>query len=119
MKIRIKGNSIRYRLNRNDVKQLTSKGYLAEHTLIGNQVLTYSARSNLQANDLSATFEENTITLHVPAEFLEEWNDNDVVGISSVDQPEQLYLLLEKDFVCLDETSEDQSDQYDNPKMSQ
>jgi hypothetical protein len=26
-----------------------------------------------------------------------------------------LYLLVEKDFVCLDETSEDQSDNYENP----
>jgi len=26
-----------------------------------------------------------------------------------------LKLLLEKDFVCLDDTDEDQSDQYDNP----
>jgi hypothetical protein len=29
----------------------------------------------------------------------------------------ELFLLLEKDFVCLDETIEDQSDNYPNPLM--
>jgi hypothetical protein len=28
---------------------------------------------------------------------------------------EKLYLLIEKDFKCLDNTNEDQSDMYDNP----
>ena len=30
----------------------------------------------------------------------------------------QLFLLIEKDFVCLDETIEDQSDNYENPSKT-
>jgi len=30
----------------------------------------------------------------------------------------QLHLLLEKDFVCLDNTAEDQSDNYPNPNKA-
>jgi len=41
-----------------------------------------------------------------------------VVGFNAkmpVAENGSLYLLLEKDFVCLDETTEDQNDNYENP----
>jgi len=35
-----------------------------------------------------------------------------------VSETETLYLLLEKDFVCLDETHEDQADNFENPNKT-
>jgi hypothetical protein len=35
-----------------------------------------------------------------------------------VSENDTLYLLLEKDFVCLDETMESQNDHYENPNKT-
>jgi len=41
----------------------------------------------------------------------------DKVGFENADG--KLHLLVEKDFVCLDEVAEDQSDNYPNPLAKQ
>jgi hypothetical protein len=44
--------------------------------------------------------------------------DTDVIGFDNtidMDNGRKLFLLIEKDFVCLDHTLEDQSDNYENP----
>ena len=48
------------------------------------------------------------------------WANSDRVGLQHTNLMEngkELFLLVEKDFVCLDETIEDQSDNYPNPWM--
>ena len=48
------------------------------------------------------------------------WKKSDRVGFQhtmALEKGKELFLLLEKDFVCLDETIEDQSDNYPNPLM--
>lgn len=37
----------------------------------------------------------------------------------TLDDGQKLNLTLEKDFVCLDERSEDQSDNYPNPRLEE
>lgn len=121
MKLRIKGNSIRFRLNKSDVKKLAAEGYLEEHTHFGNAVFTYAIDAALDAGDMSASLEHNRIILHVPDEFLKDWPGNDKVGMKSfidLKNGESLSLLIEKDFVCLDDTEEDQSDNYANPNAA-
>ena len=49
------------------------------------------------------------------------WYANDIITFDNVlktSQENDLYLLLEKDFTCLDNTIEDQSDNYPNPKLA-
>ena len=87
MKIRIKSNSVRYRLTRNDVEHFSEAGYLADKVDFGRLSLIYALRLT-DDEQLSATFENNHGTLH---------------------------LLIEKDFICLDNVTEDQSDNYPNP----
>ena len=56
--------------------------------------------------------------MFIPSSLSNDWPANQVVGFNArmpVDNDETLYLLLEKDFVCLDHTDEDQSDNYENP----
>lgn len=121
MKLRIKGNSIRFRLNRTDVKKLSEGGFLEEHTHFGNAIFSYAADAALDASELSASLEHNRIVLHVPDEFLKGWDENDKVGMKSLvdlKNGQTLSLLIEKDFVCLDDTEEDQSDNYTNPNAA-
>ncbi len=56
--------------------------------------------------------------MFVPSALTNGWPQNNVVGFEAnmpLDENKSLYLLLEKDFVCLDHTNEDQSDNYENP----
>lgn len=112
MKIRIKGNSLRYRLTRTDVDTFTKSGYLEEQTNFGGDVLTYAIKSS-DANELSASFKNNSITLLMPVPMVKEWGDTDRVGFEK--RTPDFYLLVEKDFKCLDNVEEDQSDNYPNP----
>ena len=59
--------------------------------------------------------------MFIPASFLKDWPQNKVVGIETnmpVGENNNLYLLLEKDFVCLDKTTEDQGDNFENPNKT-
>ena len=114
MKIRIKGNSLRYRLTRSDVDEFSATGYIEETTDFGMQTLTYAIQQN-RLNNLSAMFENNKITLLIPENLVGEWRYTDRVGFEY--QYKGLYLLVEKDFKCLDEVLEDQSDNYPNPRL--
>ena len=112
MKIRIKGNSLRYRLTRTDIDTFTKNGYLEEQTNFGGDVLTYAIKSS-DTNELTASFKNNNITLLMPAPMVKEWADTDRVGFEK--RTNDFYLLVEKDFKCLDNVAEDQSDNYPNP----
>jgi hypothetical protein len=112
MKIRIKGNSLRYRLTKKDVDQFSANGYIEETTDFGIQTLTYALQKN-RLNNLSAMFEKNKITLFMPDIMAKEWTSTDIVGFDFEDNG--LFLLVEKDFKCLDNVAEDQSDNYPNP----
>jgi 3-methyladenine DNA glycosylase Mpg len=112
MKIRIKGNSLRYRLTKTDVDVFTKEGYLEEMTIFGEQMLTYALQRSV-TDDLTATFQNNKITLFMPDKMAEEWESTDRVGFEN--SKGALYLLIEKDFKCLDNVAEDQSDNYPNP----
>jgi hypothetical protein len=112
MKIRIKNNSIRYRLTRSDVAGLIKNGHLEDSVNFGLQKLVYDLQI-VNDYELSATFNNNTITLFMPKSMINELADTDKVGFESNTHP--LHLLVEKDFTCLDNVAEDQSDNYPNP----
>ena len=112
MKIRIKGNSLRYRLTKRDVEQFSKDGYLQEVTNFGTQQLIYALQKSDQ-DKITASFQNNKITLSMPAAMATEWEQTERVGFEGQDN--ELYLLIEKDFKCLDNVAEDQSDNYPNP----
>lgn len=112
MKIRIKGNSLRYRLTRTDMAQLAEEGHLEEEVDFGSQQLFYAMRV-VDDGQLSATYHENTIVLYVPKSVITEFVNTNKVGYEG--KHGNLHLLVEKDFTCLDNVAEDQSDNYPNP----
>lgn len=118
MKLRIKANSVRIRLTKTEVNKLATESYLQEVTVLPGQTFIYAIKSDDNATALTIAYENNILTMMVPKSFAANWHQNDMVGMDAwmqVNEKEKLYLLLEKDFVCLDETAEDQSDNYENP----
>jgi len=121
MKIRIKGNSIRYRLSKSEVKKFCDTGHIEESTSFGSNSLVYALQTKDEIAGLSAEFANNQITMFVPASFTRHWDENEITGMDTNCQlpgAGSLFLLLEKDFVCLDHTDEDQSDHYENPNKT-
>jgi hypothetical protein len=121
MKIRIKGDSVRYRLSKTDVDILTTQGFHKEETSFGTGTFAYALRRKEEGSTLTATYRDHTITVEIPAALLQGWAGNAVVGFDAhmpLEGNRTLYLLVEKDFKCLDDTTEDQSDNYDNPNQT-
>ncbi len=112
MKLRIKSNSIRYRLTRTDVDQLLKVGYLKDGVNFGDDELVYVLQTTVD-KQLSADFKNNIITLYMPTNMLIELANTDKIGFEHTEGA--LHLLVEKDFMCLDNVAEDQSDNYPNP----
>ena len=120
MKIRIRGNSVRFRLTKSEVKALCEKGFIEEKTDFDESSFSYSVRASEEHNELHASFLNGSVILFVPNTLLSDWGTNEKVGFYHTQNNSNgsvLSLTLEKDFVCMDETVEDQSDNYPNPKM--
>ncbi len=115
MKIRIKGNSLRYRLTKSDIEHFSQDGYIEETIYFGTQKLIYALQC-YQEEELTADFNDQKIVLYVPDYMAKEWTTTDRVGFENSNGA--LYLLIEKDFKCLDNVAEDQSDNYPNPLSS-
>ena len=119
MKIRIRANSLRFRLTRPEVETLCNTGSISETTAFAERDFVYIVRISDEAEDLKADFQDNCMTLYFPRTLALGWYDNEIVGFDSEMQlpnNDTLYLLLEKDFTCLTPRSEDESANYPNPK---
>lgn len=118
MKIRIKGNSVRLRLTKTEIDTFKATGFLKEETQFGTGTFFYALKRDESASELKANYSDNCITVLVPAAMHDEWTNSDVVGYENkyaTTASTSLFILIEKDFVCLDNTFEDQSDNYPNP----
>lgn len=118
MKIRIKGNSLRYRLTRPEVERLATTGSIEERINFGETALSY-ALCTTDGECLSASFRDNHITVYFPATLIDQWMHTDKVGFEERVSLQEgtLTLLVEKDYTCLDNVTEDQSDNYPNPLL--
>ncbi|RAJ12500.1 DUF7009 family protein [Arenibacter echinorum] len=120
MKIRIKGNSVRYRLTKTEVEAFCKVGFYEEQTEFKHHIFRYELRSRENISHLEADFKNDTIIMYLPEKDKMVWANSDRVGFKhtiAMGKGKELFLLLEKDFVCLDETIEDQSDNYPNPLL--
>ncbi len=120
MKIRIHGNSIRYRLSKTDITNFGIVGFVEEKTEFANGVsFHYRLEKKKNIENPEASFSGNRISIFVPEKLVTGWTTNDIVGFENrmeIGEGKSLLLLIEKDFVCLDPALEDQSDNYPNPK---
>lgn len=119
MKLRIQGNSIRFRLSQTEVRNL-GEGIHCIGNLdfpSGNRL---SYRLSIGAK-LVCDFSDNLITISLPETAVKAWATTDQVGIKgelNLENGDKLSILVEKDFQCLTERAEDESDLFPNPKES-
>jgi hypothetical protein len=118
MKIRIKGNSLRMRLTKSEVAKFKNDGLILEQTHALGGVFNYTLLKSAETEFLQATWTGSGFEVAVPEWQAQQWTDSEEVGFQHIQllpDGTELFLLVEKDFVCLDNTFEDQSDNYDNP----
>lgn len=121
MKVRIKGNSMRFRLTKTEVDIFCKEGEYIETTQFNTKKLSYALKVKTGIKSLEADFTGDLITIYMPEKIQTTWATDAIIGHSNeVDWNDKnaLSLLVEKDFTCLDNTNEDQSDNYPNPKLS-
>jgi hypothetical protein len=118
MKLRVRFNSVRFRLTKTEVSTLQGFGECSELIKFpGGACLAYSLKVS-EDSDVHAAFEQGTVKISVPQKDIHAWSTTDAVGIyATVDAAgEKLGISVEKDFQCLDlSTLEDQSDMFSNP----
>jgi hypothetical protein len=120
MKVRIKGNSVRFRLTKTEVDIFCKEGEYIETTQFSTKKLSYALKVKTGITSLEADFIGDLITIYMPEKTQATWATDAIIGHSNeVDWNDEnaLSLLVEKDFTCLDNTIEDQSDNYPNPKL--
>jgi len=122
MKLRIRGNSLRLRLLRGEVRRLQEEGIVSESIQFGqNRKLTYSLERVAGTSGISAAFEGDAIRVLIPHEIANQWVSTDQVGMTAeqpIAEKTSLQILIEKDFTCLKPRTgqwEDESDAFPNP----
>lgn len=116
MKLRIKGNTIRFRLTQTEIDSIY-KGSLEDKTHFpGGNSLTYKIQ---KGDSFKCQFKNEEVIISVTPKVIEDWANSDKVSIENsieLDDGSQLEVSLEKDFKCLtDRPKEDESDMYPNP----
>lgn len=121
MKLRLNSNAIRLRLSQTEVAKLALEGLLEEQIKFSKDiVLCYRLIVKEEICKPATSYAENTITVFIPKNFAYEWPNNNVTGTSAIHTTEdgtEIFILIEKDFKCLDNTEEDQTDNFANPKL--
>lgn len=121
MKLRIQGNSIRFRLTRSEVDSLHAIGEVSAVTAFpAAQSLRYTVRAATHAARVGAVFEARAIVVTIPAGRVRDWATGDEVslrGSESLPGNTRLDILVEKDFACLvPRDGEDDSDMFPHPR---
>ena len=110
---------MRIRLSKTEVVAFCKNGLLEEDTEFGSNTFSYRLERVHTDGNLNADFTNGTIIMYVPDYLVTGWDTNNTVGFrhnKNLYDDKTLFLLLEKDFKCIDnEVLEDQSDNYDNP----
>ena len=116
MKLRIKGNTIRFRLTQTELDKINTGSVEDQIGFPGGNSLTYKIQ---KGKSYAAEFVQDVLTITVPAEIINDWVTTDKVGIENsvgLTDGSRLDILLEKDFKCLTERpTEDESDMFPNP----
>ncbi|MDN3656172.1 hypothetical protein QWZ08_11075 [Ferruginibacter paludis] len=122
MKIRISGNSIRFRLKQTEVKQFGEEGEIKEELSFGMlpaDKLSFMLKAG-NTSSFAISWESNQIMLQVPAALQAEWTNTDLVGFEkdiATGQGQLIRILVEKDFKCLDGSGVENEDTYSNPNQ--
>ena len=121
MKLRIRDNSIRLRLERGEVDRLRDTGLVAAKTgFAGGGELGYVVESSPASVTPEAVLSDSTVTVRLPESTVLAWADSEqvsIVGEQQLAEGNALAILVEKDFACLaPREGEDESDMFPHPE---
>jgi hypothetical protein len=111
MKLRIKGNSVRMRLDRRDLAELIEVHRVEDALRFGpgdDQILSYAVEAgDAPSGRPRATYHSGRLIVTINVADLEAWNNSDRVGFDHEQAVEGgvVRVVLEKDFACLDRSS--------------
>lgn len=116
MKLRTTHNSIRVRVRKSELVLLQQK-HLIEESISFPSGITFKFALAIADMDgiLGATLEHNNLVLSISNKAATQWIATSQVGIEArlgLPNDEQLHVLIEKDFPCLDRVEEDKSDTF-------
>ena len=122
MKIRIKDQTIRFRLTQTEVAQLHQAKFVeAKLQFSPGQVLAYGLYVKPH-DDFDIQFTDQHVQCHLPEHIVHTWALSDQVAIhKELDIAHQitLKLMVEKDFKCLTvRPEENEDDMFPNPNQS-
>jgi len=119
MKLRIRGNSVRFRLSQTEMAQLVENGAVNDSVEFGPDArLTYRVEVR-PVDSLKADFTAQGIQVTIPTAMVQRWAEPEEVAIrgeQALTGDASLSILLEKDFVCLTpRDGEEDADSFPNP----
>ena len=121
MKLRISGNSLRYRVSRSELARFLDEGRIAEEICFGTADearLSYALERSSSVKLIEVRYAGHEVSVVVPDPVARSWATTEQVGIEGeVDLGDRgvLDVLIEKDFACLDRDAEANADMFPNP----
>jgi len=114
MKLRIHDDSLRLRLTRGEVEDL-SRGLAVERTVHfpGGRALRYVVTGSAAVAGPQAVYSGDAIRVSLPQAGVIAWATGDEAGIEGQDGP--IRILVEKDFQCLHRDAAAEPDAFPNP----
>lgn len=120
MKLRVRGDSLRFRLTKSEVSALRDQGWWEDAATLagpGGPRLIYRVESAAGEGPAVrySSGPDSVVTVVLRAEDVVPWADTSQVGLY-FEESWGLKVAVEKDFQCLDpRRDEDESDNYENP----
>lgn len=119
MKLRIKGNSIRLRLNKTEVDDLKRSGIVENEVGFGTSSPGFRYCLETGTGELRCEFDGTLLRVVIGAADAIRWASSGEIGRETVQKTgddTDLRILIEKDFACLAERAgEDDLDAFVNP----
>lgn len=122
MKLRTTSKSVRLRLSQTDVRDLGENGFVEDVLAVrgtGGEAFSYRLVRSESENQVCVSYENNRLTVSLPAAAADKWCNSEDVGIEAFQQiggSGKLSILVEKDFACLTPRAGDEDkDTFPNP----
>jgi hypothetical protein len=121
MKMRIKNNSLRFRVTRSDLANLINFNRIEETIYLAPDEqarLTYALEHEPTLSSAVLRYQSPRVAIVLPTKDARAWAETDDVGIyARVDLGVRgaLDLIVEKDFACLDLSDAENIDTFPNP----
>ena len=118
MKLRIRGNSVRLRLEQAEVEAFARDGQIADRSALSVDGALEYGLLTADIDTVELAYTGPSLTVRVPRGLAHHWTESDDVGFDAqvAVGEETVKVLVEKDFRCLHKRpGEDESDQYPHP----